>query len=139
MPIKTLTKSEVIKRLRDIHVRGWIKTRRPGNDGGVGNTLEDLLGIKENNLPIPNAAEWELKAQRKSTTSLTTLFHMEPSPQGAKIVTSLLLPYYGWSHQLAGTGYSKVERSFRSTTSAKVSTDRGFSVIVDRQEQKVKF
>lgn len=118
---------------------GWIANARKGNHGGVGNTLEDLLGIKENNLPIPNAAEWELKAQRKSTASLTTLFHMEPSPQGAKIVTNLLLPYYGWSHKLAGSDYSKAEKSFRSTTSARVYTDRGFTVLVDRQEQKVKF
>ncbi len=44
--------------------------------------LEDLLGIEENNLPIPNAAEWELKAQRANTSALTTLFHIEPQPLG---------------------------------------------------------
>jgi hypothetical protein len=43
---------------------GWIPDNRPGNIGGVGNTLEDLLGIEENNLPILNASEWELKCQR---------------------------------------------------------------------------
>ncbi len=53
---------------------GWIDNARHGNVGGIGNTLEDLLGIEENNLPIPNAAEWELKAQRADTSSLTTLF-----------------------------------------------------------------
>ena len=51
----------------DIYQMGWILNRRPGNAGGVGNTLEDLLGIRENNLPIPNADEWELKAQRRGT------------------------------------------------------------------------
>jgi hypothetical protein len=105
----------------------------------VGNTLEDLLGIAENNLPIPNAAEWELKAQRKSTTSLTTLFHLEPSPQGAKLVSTLLLPYYGWQHRSAGTTHSHTEKSFRSTTGATGYTDRGFTIIVDRTERKVKF
>ncbi|MGC8546014.1 MAG: MvaI/BcnI family restriction endonuclease, partial [Athalassotoga sp.] len=34
---------------------GWISNNRPGNVGGIGNTLEDLLGIKENHLPLPNA------------------------------------------------------------------------------------
>ena len=53
------------------------------------NTLEDLLGIEENNLPIPNAAEWELKAQRKNTRSLTTLFHIEPSPRALKFVPEI--------------------------------------------------
>ncbi|MDH4262220.1 MAG: MvaI/BcnI family restriction endonuclease [Spirochaetia bacterium] len=38
-----------------------IQNSRAGNHCGIGNTLEDLLGITENNLPIPNAAEWELK------------------------------------------------------------------------------
>ena len=59
---------------------------------GVGNTLEDLLGIVENNLPLPNAAEWELKCQRAKTSSLTTLLHSEPSPRAMKLVPSLLLP-----------------------------------------------
>lgn len=132
------TKADLIQKLKEIKDKGWIKTQRPGNDGAVGNTLEDLLGIQENNLPIPNAAEWELKAQRKSTSSLTTLFHMEPSPQGAKIVPSILLPHYGWVHKQAGRLYKDTEKSFRSTTSSSY-TDRGFVVTVDREEQKVKF
>lgn len=132
------SKQDLIKKLQSIKKMGWIKTQRPGNDGAVGNTLEDLLEIDENNLPIPNAAEWELKAQRSSTSSLTTLFHMEPSPQGAKIVPAVLLPLYGWRHRLAGKRYGENEKSFRSTTS-NIYTDRGFVVVVNRDEQKVKF
>lgn len=132
------TKAGLIAKLKEIKKLGWIKTTRPGNDGAVGNTLEDLLGITENNLPIPNAAEWELKAQRKGTASLTTLFHMEPSPQGAKIVSTLLLPFYGWAHKEADSRYKAAEKSFRSTTSAINRTDRGFIIIVDRSEQIVK-
>jgi len=116
-----------------------VKTQRPGNDGAVGNTLEDLLGIEENNLPIPNATEWELKAQRQKTRSLTTLFHLEPSPQAAKLVSTMLLPLYGWQHQLAGTTHPHTEKSFRSTTGASGFTDRGFIIAVDREERKVKF
>ena len=74
--MKTYTKESLIEALIEIRNQGWIPTRRKNNDGGVGNTLEDLLGIEENNLPIPNAAEWELKAQKKDTTSLITLFHI---------------------------------------------------------------
>ena len=55
------TKEQLIARLRDIRDIGWILNTRQGNVGSVGNILEDLLGIKENNLPIPNASEWELK------------------------------------------------------------------------------
>jgi len=116
---------------------GWVKNARKGNSGGVGNTLEDLLGIKENNLPIPNAAEWELKAQRVNTTSLVTLFHMEPSPRALKFVPSILLLNYGWIHKEAGKKYPKNEMSFRQTISGKNYSDRGFKVIVDRSARKV--
>jgi hypothetical protein len=73
--MKTYTKQSLIQRLREVADQGWISSARAGNQGGIGNTLEDLLGIVENNLPIPNAAEWELKTQRTGTTSLITLFH----------------------------------------------------------------
>lgn len=131
------TKEQLIERLLEIKGRGWIKTGRHGNAGGVGNTLEDLLGIKENNLPVPNAAEWELKCQRLQTNSLTTLFHIEPSPTALKLVPSLLLPKYGWTHKEAGKKYPKGEMSFRQTLSATAKSERGFSVIVDRQEGKI--
>ena len=39
-------------RLQEIKEMGWIKNRRPGNAGGVGNTLEDLLDVAENNLQL---------------------------------------------------------------------------------------
>ena len=136
---KIFTKEEFIDKLKAIKSQGWIKTRRPGNDGAVGNTLEDLLGIKENNLPIPNSSGWEFKAQRKGSRSLTTLFHSEPSPYGTKLVSSVLTPKYGWKHKGAGTTKPVTERSFRSTTSATAYTNRGFIIIVDRVEKKVKF
>jgi len=135
--MKTYTKDSLIDALRDIREQGWIASRRPGNHGAVGNTLEDLLGIVENNLPIPNAAEWELKAQREGTTSLTTLFHMEPSPTACKFVPHILLPYYGWQHQKAGIQYSVDERSFRQTLSAKIFSDRGFGVLLDKTQRKI--
>lgn len=58
---KIYTKESLIEKFKEISKMGWIENKRHGNSGGIGNTLEDLLGIKENNLPIPNAAEWELK------------------------------------------------------------------------------
>ena len=108
--MKIYTKESLIEELRKIRNMGWIPNARPGNAGGVGNTLEDLLGIEENNLPIPNAAEWELKCQRVKTTSLVTLFHMEPSPRALKFVPKILLPFYGWAHQEAGIKYDADEK-----------------------------
>lgn len=134
--MKIYTKESLISELQNIQQRGWVKSTRPGNDGAVGNTLEDLLGIEENNLPIPNAAEWELKAQRKKTSSLATLFHMEPSPRALKFIPSILLPTYGWSHIEAGSKYPSTEQSFRQTICSNTYSDRGFTVSVDRSERK---
>jgi len=135
--MEIFSKQDLIKALRKIRSMGWIPNARPGNAGGVGNTLEDLLGISENNLPLPNAAEWELKCQRADTSSLTTLFHMEPSPRAMKFVPKILLPLYGWPHDQAGTKYSENEKSFRQTINANSRTDRGFGIKVDYAQRKV--
>ncbi|MDR1529383.1 MAG: MvaI/BcnI family restriction endonuclease [Burkholderiales bacterium] len=57
--MKLYTKESLIEEIQRIVKLGWVENARRGNAGGIGNTLEDLLGIEENNLPIPNAAEWE--------------------------------------------------------------------------------
>jgi len=135
--MKIYTKQDLIEALKEIKARGWIPNARPGNVGGVGNTLEDLLGIQENNHPIPNASEWELKCHRANATSLLTLFHMEPSPRALKLVPNMLLPKYGWLHQLAGVKYPPHEMSFRQTIHGLQHSDRGFKVVIDRHNQRV--
>jgi len=141
--MQLLSKEDLIEAIKSIAAQGWHPstkiTTTKRNDGAVGNTLESLLGISENNLPIPNANEWELKGQRLHSGSLITLKHSEPSPRAAKIVSNILLPLYGWTHKKAGTRYPSSEMSFRSTTSATDFTNRGFKVIVDREQEKVRF
>ena len=135
--MQIFTKEVLIQKLIKIADKGWIESARQGNAGGVGNTLEDLLGIQENNLPIPNAAEWELKAQRINTSSLTTLFHIEPSPRAIKFVPQVLLPKYGWAHKEDGLKYPKGEMSFRQTINGQSRSDRGFMVVINRSEKKI--
>lgn len=135
--MKIYTKVELTEKLKKISKMGWIRNARQGNQGGIGNTLENLLGIKENNLPIPNAAEWELKTQRIATSSLTTLFHLEPSPQAIKFVPKIFLPLYGWTHLEAGKKYSKMERSFRQTIHGQNPSDRGFMVKIDGTQKRI--
>ena len=137
------TKEGLVKEIRAVVAQGWHRsvkeTKDSRNDGAVGNTLETLLGMKENNLPIPNAREWELKGQRSHTSALTTLKHIEPSPNALGIVPNILLPFYGWKHKQAGIKYPETEMSFRSTTSAREFTKRGFRILVDRNQAKVRF
>src|SRR5258708_740631 len=109
--VPVYTKEALTARLEAIAEMGWVPNIRHGNHGGIGNTLEDLLGITENNLPIPNAAEWELKTQRLNSSSLTTLLHMEPSPRAIRFIPQILLPLYGWAHQEDGEKYPDGEMS----------------------------
>ncbi|MCB0516733.1 MAG: MvaI/BcnI family restriction endonuclease [Chitinophagales bacterium] len=131
------TKESLINKLNEITNLGFIPNARLGNHGGIGNTLEDLLGIEENNLPIPNAVEWELKTQRLNTSALNTLFHVEPSPRAIKFVPSILLPLYGWQHKEAGKKYPQTEMSFRQTIHGNSTSDRGFIVIIDRKNKRI--
>lgn len=123
--------------LAQIRQRGWIANQRPGNAGGVENTLEDLLEVAENNLQLPDFGEWELKSQRDDTTSLLTLFHVEPEPRTIGFVSRILIPKYGWAHQEAGTIHAETERRFSLTINTTGQNDRGFRFNVDRAGKRI--
>lgn len=72
-----LTLTELRKRLTRLKKRGFIQTMRK-HDTGIGHTLEQLLGLKENNISIPDLGNFELKAQRIESSSLITLFTKKP-------------------------------------------------------------
>lgn len=52
---------------------GWVVSQRRGPTG-VGHTLERLIGLKENNIALPDLGSVELKAHRASSSSMITLF-----------------------------------------------------------------
>ncbi len=64
---------EIKLKLTAIKKQGFVKSHRKGPTG-IGKTLEDLLGIDENNIALPDFGKIELKSQRESHTGLTTLF-----------------------------------------------------------------
>ncbi|MCL4392106.1 MvaI/BcnI family restriction endonuclease [Patescibacteria group bacterium] len=71
----TLTK--IKKSLKELSMKGWIESNRR-HDTGIGKTLEDHLGIKENNIALPDFGVMELKSQRIGTPSMITLFTKSP-------------------------------------------------------------
>ena len=87
------TYDEMILGLKTLKEKGFVKTHRAG-DTGIGKTLEDLLGIEENNIPGPDGEDTELKAARKNSPSMLTLFTKSPLPRG---VNSMLRAEYGYS------------------------------------------
>lgn len=63
------------KKFEKIKEMGWVKNKYTKNkNGGAGNTLEDLLGIIENNLKTPDLGEIELKTTKKTQSGTITLF-----------------------------------------------------------------
>lgn len=69
-------------RIAQIKGAGYVESHRKG-DTGIGKTLEDLLGITENNIAGPDFATYELKSARKDSVSMLTLFTKTPLPQNA--------------------------------------------------------
>lgn len=55
------TLNDFIQEYKKIVAMGWIKTHRSGPTG-IGKTLEDLLGITENNIDGPDFGDYELKS-----------------------------------------------------------------------------
>lgn len=112
----------------------WHKGTRAGNDGDPGNTLEDLLGVSENNLKLPDFGDIELKTQKYEGGGLITLFHKEPTPIGGKAVTPSVIRSLGWRHKEAGSKYPATELRFTSTTYGSYYTVRGLSLRCDDEQ-----
>lgn len=73
------TLDDFIREFTKIKDMGWVKTHRSGPTG-VGKTLEDLLGIPENNRDEPDFGDYELKSCRINSQSMLTLFTRTPQP-----------------------------------------------------------
>lgn len=45
--LNLITKEELIEKFKEIESRGWIENYRKGNDGAVGNILEDFYWVSQ--------------------------------------------------------------------------------------------
>ncbi len=87
--------NEFVERIKQIKDRGFVESNRSG-DTGIGKTLEDLLGISENNIAGPDFDIYELKSGRKDSSSMLTLFTKAPMPKGAN---KSLLEAFGYKQR----------------------------------------
>jgi hypothetical protein len=119
------------KELQKIKKLGFVPTHRTG-DTGIGKTLEDLLNIKENNIPLHDIAGIaELKAYRKSAKSMLTLFTLEPLPKGGDR-DRMLLDNFGYSKR--DNGRSK---ELHSTLSCKRYNNQSLKLSVSGDKIRV--
>jgi hypothetical protein len=70
---RQLTLATFEKKFVKVREKGWIPSKRKGPTG-VGQTLEYYLGMKENNIALPDLGTVELKAHRIGSSSMITLF-----------------------------------------------------------------
>lgn len=123
--------STLKKELQKIKNLGFVATHRTG-DTGIGKTLEDLLNIKENNIPLHDiAGVAELKAYRKSAKSMLTLFTLEPLPKGGDR-DRMLLDNFGYSKR--DNGRSK---ELHSTLSCKRYNNQSLKLSVSGDKIRV--
>lgn len=104
------TLDDFIREYKKIQSMGWIRTHRSGNTG-IGKTLEDLLGIEENNYQEPDFGEYELKAGRNNSNSMLTLFTKSPLPRGSNTALRLAFGY-------ASSAYNNDEKVLHVTLNA---------------------
>ena len=100
--VESYTLDELKSKLNAIKNMGYVRSVYH-HAGGIGNTLESLLGVKENNLTLPDLGKFELKARRKETGSMITLFTKSPN----RYSNAQLLLEYGY---LSG-GKSKIHQT----------------------------
>lgn len=72
---------------------GEHKSKR-SNSTGIGKTLEDAIGVLENNIDAPDLHGFEIKGQRALTESLVTL--VTKSPTSKKKVNAYLRQNFGY-------------------------------------------
>jgi hypothetical protein len=87
-----LTKENFVNELEIIKSMGFIKSHRNGPTG-IGKTLEDVLGVEENCISLPDLGTVELKAARINSNSMLTLTTKSPDIRGAN---TYLRQHYGY-------------------------------------------
>jgi hypothetical protein len=117
--------NELIEKLKKISEMGWVRTHRAGNTG-IGKTLEDLLGIPENNVPGPNGEMIELKSARKNASSMLTLFTKSPSPPRAN---SILLRKFGYA-STKKPGTKRLETTVKAIDFNTIKGKPGFKISI---------
>jgi len=100
----TLSLDQFTIKMNAIKENGYVDSHRH-HDTGIGKTLEDLLGITENNISGPDFSTYELKSARKGSVSMLTLFTKAPSPRGAN---NRLLEAFGYRQRKSSAKHKQM-------------------------------
>lgn len=118
---------EFKRKIAQIRDMGYVQSHRKGPTG-IGKTLEDLLGITENNIAGPDFATYELKAGRKESSSMITLFTKAPMPPGAN---KRLLETFGYMQRKVPIAYKQLSITGEEVKPLIPITDKELHTTVD--------
>jgi hypothetical protein len=123
-----MTLKEIQKKLKSLKDRGYIISGRKGSTG-IGHTLEQELNLAETNIAIPDiGGRVELKATRKDSSSLITLFTFN---RGAwQIAQKELIETYGYID-------SNDRKALYSTVYYGKLNAQGFMLAIDQEANQI--
>ncbi|MEO5357793.1 MAG: MvaI/BcnI family restriction endonuclease [Nitrospirae bacterium YQR-1] len=123
-----MTLVEIISRLKNLKDQGFIPSLRGGSTG-IGYTLETRLGLSETNISVPDlGGRVELKATRRNSSSLITLFTFNKGVW--QIPQKLVVENYGYIDE---TG----RKSLYCTVWSKTQNSQGLSIQIDRNNHQL--
>lgn len=127
---------ELKKIFLQIKAQGFVLNTRPNNrDGGIGNTFEDLLGVKENNLSEADFKGIEIKSQRLLNSSFISLFTKAPSYP--KRANNLLRETYGEIRKEEHSDKNVLYCSIFGNREAIIYEKYKMRLLIDRDKQRI--
>ena len=119
---------------KKINARGWIEEKRKGK-GAAGYTIEQLLKKNEDNFPIPDFEDIEIKTMNKNTKTNLHLFCLTPDGDYLfpikRIIDELGCPSKGNHDEKC------FYRSFNATSYTSIIYGRKGKIIVDYDNKKL--
>lgn len=120
--------TELRQSLKALKDEGFVKSIRRGATG-IGRTVEDRLGVEENNLPIPDiGGKVEIKAIRSNSSSPITLFTFNRAVW--KMRQAEAIDSYGLDDRHG-------RRSLYCTVSATTQNNQGLQIVLHANSAKV--
>lgn len=124
-----MTLKEIQKRLSALKDKGYMPSRRKGPTG-IGHTLEQELNLDETNIPIPDiGGRVELKANRRDTSSLITLFTFNRGVW--QISQKEVIENFGYVDKDG-------RKALYNTIYVGKKNSQGFTLIIDKRNNQVK-
>ena len=119
---------------KQISALGYVKSVN-NNSSGIGLTFEQLLGKKEDNFPIPDYYNIELKTKLAYSTKPISLFRLTPDGNDF-FELKRLVKLYGY-YSKSSSEYKSLSCDVSSTNKTKIGNNFYFQLYLNYENQKL--